>query len=1046
MSGKRYAVVLALLAVNVSLGDVFYWQGGGSWKAFDDPENWSLSADEYSNPDSRIPGASDTIYTYSSTKPSSTYSDSNVIAKFDMNGGSYSYAGYSNGALSDSTGWGWNQYVVDVRNGTLSLPSFSRAPALNPNSRYIGYKYRVSSDGILDISNTGTFIAGVTYTYDHWYAQNGGTLKVRLDDFRPMVWRLIVEYGGTVVWTPNKFGLSNGSYNGGADKNCSIENNGTLLMPNGFNWNSDPWGSKKYFTVTQKVGTMLLGGSFTKTMVENDSTLWSFTFSFEGGTLVASNSVSFFTDAADKTRCTAIIPASKSVTVQVLDDCSCDMSCFTYGSGATLTKTGPGELRLSSLPPSLNLNAGTVKLMVAATDLSGMTCADGKIVFTQPNNVVNTLSGYANVEFALGGDVFEAGSIVVSSSDATLLSAIATSLNASGTLPDGAKAVIQGDAIKLKVVADHQFESEGELSLSDASGWITDPSAPTGQNVVVSGADTIALADGNLPTFASITVLAGATLKVSASDLALPPIALQNNSKLLVAEGVTLNLTNSLSCAATESLLPVVEFATNTVVNVPDGMKFMNMDLRLRGGLLDVIGAATTQKGVYFGSTEGTETTYFTMSATGGTIRVAGQFLDSGDSNSCGRWFACPAQSGGFVKVVRPITLCGVTMPEAHNGIEIGYLNPQTEAFEVVFDNMVVPVSRRRCRIGGKASVRLVNGAQFKRLGSHPGTSAELAMRQYGSLTLESGSGFIMPRSSTLSGEKGFWMQVNGNNLAVLNLFGGWIAANETGRSATYGTCDLWSSNGTWRVTNYPNIPGDNNPYPPGGDVRNWTTDAFNGFSRVWSNPGTTLYLQSSNDFDGNTTLDRVTKLADIPIRGQGNFVMTNGTPGTAFYATVVHGANTSTGSISVAPSADPTKLFFNDGANWAGTVVAGNIALTNLTDAASPATVKFNALNLAGDFPVRVWKNGNALTNDMVNITASLTGSGKIAPVPSNGVRPNSGDVFVLGTCPASGVDTSDPNAHTVRNWQLLSEDAGGGKVRLLLRYNPVGMVLIFK
>ena len=103
---------------------------------------------------------------------------------------------------------------------------------------------------------------------------------------------------------------------------------------------------------------------------------------------------------------------------------------------------------------------------------------------------------------------------------------------------------------------------------------------------MVSGADTIALADGNLPSFASIAVFAGATLKVSASDLALPPIALKNNSKLLVAEGVTLNLTNSLSCAATESLLPVVEFATNTVVNVPDGMKFMNMDLRLRGGLL----------------------------------------------------------------------------------------------------------------------------------------------------------------------------------------------------------------------------------------------------------------------------------------------------------------------------------------------------------------------------------------------------------------------------------------------------------------------------
>ena len=1041
---KAIIATAALMTSGLCLGDVFYWQGAGSWKRFDDPANWSLSKDSYSNPNSLIPGANDTIYTYSATKPSATYSDNNVIAKFDMNGGSYSYGGYSNGTLSDSTGWGWNQYVVDVQNGTLSLPTFSRAPALNPNSRYAAYKYRVSSSGVLDISNTGTFIAGVTYTYDHWYAQNGGTFKVRLDDFRALAWRGIVESGGTMLWTPNKFGLSNSSYNGGADKNCSIENSGTLLMPNGFNWNSDPWGSKKYFTVTQKAGTMVLGGNFTKTMAENDSTLWSFTFSLEGGTLVASNSVSFFTDAADKTRCTATIPASKSVTVQVLENSSCDMSLFTYGSGAAITKTGTGTLVLADRPATVNVAAGTLKLANAVSELSGVTVQSGaRILCSLFGSVVDGLTFNSGAHFAVDTINYTKGSVMAQSTDATLLSAICDAVNADlAGNPDVAATVADG---KVTIVeSGNVFESNGETDLS-ASVWNVGD-APVGEAVKVVGESTVGVVSSLTPAFESITVKGGATLKIVDSNVDLPPIVLQGKSKLLVAEGVTLDLTNALSCVATESLLPVVEFATNTVVNVPDGMKFMNMDLRLRGGLLDVIDPATTQKGVYFGSTEGTETTYFTMSATGGTIRVTGQFTDSNDSNSCGRWFACPAQSGGFVKVVRPISLCGVTMPEAHNGIEIGYLNPQTEAFDVIFDNMIVPISRRRCRIGGKANVRLVNGAQFKRIGSHPGTSAELAMRQYGSLTLESGSGFIMPRASTLSGEKGFWMQVNGNNHAVLNLFGGWIAANETGRNTGYGTCDLWSSNGTWRVTNYPHIPSDNNPSPPDGDVRKWTTDAFNGFSRVWSNPGTTLYLQSSNDFDGNTTMDRVTKLADIPIRGQGNFVMTNGTPGTAFYATVVHGANTSTGSISVAPSADPTTLFFNDGANWAGTVVAGNVALTNLTAAASPATVTFNTLNLAGDFPVRIYKSGNTLTNDVVNLTTSLTGIGKIAPTLVGGARLGGGETFVLGTCPASGIDTSDPCAHTVRNWALRSEDAGGGKVRLLLRYDPIGLILIVK
>ena len=1073
---------VAILATLPTPGDVFYWQGGTSWHSYDDSANWSLSADEYSNPDSRIPGATDSLWAFGYQNYTYGY--------FDLNGGDYTVNDFS---LGSRDGTRWAYYFLYVRNGVLRVNNPKLPPDMSghlSSATTRGYDVREGGTVIFP-SGYGTQAIGISGVREYWRARNGGRIEVLSDvvqcpaNNNPLYVNVYdggtidvrcgqlycygksgdslsfevesngtlllrpgsldvdrggmhatVKSGGTMVWDPQTFSLRNNRSAG-----SWIENSGTLIAPNGIVWGgSDPWNANKTFAVTNKTGgRLVLGGNFTKTLVEKEG-LCPMTFVLAGGTLVGSNDVSVCNTAVSSFGSPVSATMTGNATAEVLADSSLDMCIFTYSPGVALTKTGAGELRLSTPPPSLNLNVGAVKFMAAVTDLSGMTCTDGRIVFTQPNNIVNSLNGYANVDFALGGTVFAAGSVVVSSSDATLLSFVAASLNESGTLPDGAKAVVQGDLIRLKVVADHQFESDGELSLSDAGGWITDPSVPAGQNVVVSGEDTIALADGDLPQFSSITVLAGATLKVSASNVVLPPIVLQSNSKLLVAEGVTLNLTNVLSCTATETLLPVVEFATNTVVNVPDGMKFMNMDLRLRGGLLDVIGSATTQKGVYFGSTEGTETTYFTMSATGGTIRVTGQFADSNDSNSCGRWFACPAQSGGFVKVVRPIILCGVTMPEAHNGIEIGYLNPQTEAFDVIFDNMTVPISRRRCRIGGKAKVRLVNGAQFKRIGSHPGTSAEFAMRQYGTLTLESGSGFIMPRSSTLSGEKGFWMQVNGNDLAVLNLFGGWIAANETGRNTSYGTCDLWSSNGTWRVTNYPNIPGDNNPSPANGDVRNWTTDAFNGFSRVWSNPGTTLYLQSSNDFDGNTTLDRVTKIADIPIRGQGNFVMTNGTPGTAFYATVVHGANTSTGSISVAPSADPTTLFFNDGANWAGTVMAGNIALTNLTAAANPATVSFNTLRLQGNFPVRIWRNGGVFTNDVVNLTTSLTGDGAIVPVLENGLKLAGGETFVLGTCPAAGIDVSNPKTHVKRNWLLLSESADGGKVRMLLKYQPTG------
>ena len=180
--------------------------------------------------------------------------------------------------------------------------------------------------------------------------------------------------------------------------------------------------------------------------------------------------------------------------------------------------------------------------------------------------------------------------------------------------------------------------------------------------------------------------------------------------------------------------------------------------------------------------------------------------------------------------------------------------------------------------------------------------------------------------------------------------------------------------------------------------------------------------------------------LADKPIKGEGDFVMTNGVPGRGFAATIVCGRNTATGSASVAPSADPTTLYFNDGANWAGTVVAGNIALTNLTAAANPATVTFKTLDLQGNFPIRIWKDSGIFTNDMVNLTAALTGSGIIEPVLENGLKLAGGETFVLGTCPASGIDVSNSKAHVKRNWHLLSEAADGGKVRMLLKYQPAG------
>ena len=77
----------------------------------------------------------------------------------------------------------------------------------------------------------------------------------------------------------------------------------------------------------------------------------------------------------------------------------------------------------------------------------------------------------------------------------------------------------------------------------------------------------------------------------------------------------------------------------------------------------------------------------------------------------------------------------------------------------------------------------------------------------------------------------------------------------------------------------------------------------------------------------GSSNWDRHVKITDKPFTGTGNVTVTNGVPAYPFTVTVVNGANTATGSIRVnkVDGDAETALFFADGANWAGTVVAAS-------------------------------------------------------------------------------------------------------------------------
>ena len=117
-----------------------------------------------------------------------------------------------------------------------------------------------------------------------------------------------------------------------------------------------------------------------------------------------------------------------------------------------------------------------------------------------------------------------------------------------------------------------------------------------------------------------------------------------------------------------------------------------------------------------------------------------------------------------------------------------------------------------------------------------------------------------------------------------------------------------------------------------------------------------------------------------------------------------LRGVSTATGSLSVVPEKN-VRLILDDGFGWAGTVVAGDVILTNKTIAASPATVAFGALDLRADFSVRVWKENDVVTtNDTLNVGTYLNNGGTLVPTIVGEGDFALGDEFVLGTIAKGG------------------------------------------
>ena len=770
---------------------------------------------------------------------------------------------------------------------------------------------------------------------------------------RHMNW--YVSDSATLYFAPTSYTQTSDSSR--IDDNFSISG-GSVTFPNGLTVT----GGNSSFnnTIAQTSGTVTFGGNFTSA-----NSPWTYTFS--GGTLATTANCAFGGNVS------LVIPASASVTLDVASGTTFSAANFNADSTATIVKNGTGTFAFAPTTAAITVNAGAIGLSAAsAYDLSNVSLGGGA------SAAISLIAFGARVDVlpaALAGATFSAdlssataGTVVFYSADATILAKVRSDLASS--VPAGFELVANGEALSLEVVSAYVFTASGNL-ISSTSSWNTGSLPGDNLDVAISGADVVAeYTGGTIPAWTLIEVKDGATLRISA-DCALPPVTLNKNATLEIASGSTF-LTNGLSGVVLVNgdnvTLPVLSVASSATLNVPGGMKFKNVDITLEGTL-----TRTSSGNLVFGHALNGETSYIGFHAN--AAKITNYQMGGYATSIC---ICCP-DAGGSVHPVgalefKDMPTSGTHLPESGdnywNGLALGDNNPSSIPFEVVFDNTKWSASGIS-KITGAATFRLKNGSRFANKEHDNLYGRKFDIYESGKVVLEDeselciyamgdwGSRVVNIQSAVSGG-----VAIEAGDGAKVELY----------RTAGNNNAVMAFSNSIYRVYR-PSIYHDNN-----GTIYDSKNEPFKGLRSVTLAEGSTLTFSTCNGYYfKDDSGDRVVSLADVPITGGGSLTLSNNNVN-VFGVIVKNGSNTATGSASVAEPVSgrgETALYFANGANWAGTVVAGNVLLTNLTSAAAPVAVSFGGLNLATNFTLRLWQNG---TCDTIALGANgWTGSGKL-------------------------------------------------------------------
>lgn len=403
-------VAMATVAVNA---DTYYWKNDTvysdeNWKLYSDWQSWAVgTSSDAGNPNQMVPQSTDDLY----------YGINNswkTTCWMNLGGGDHALRCVVDGDLD------FAYRFLNLKNGSLT---FSGSMT---NS---GYRISLYDAGTLCLGAESSSRFGRGDQSTRVDVFSGGTLDVkgRLDIVSTFI---EVHEGGLLLLDPTFLG-SDSTYQ--KTQTSSIINNGEIRAPNGFTFGGTGASTMTKFDFMQNSGTLNLGGDVTCS-----SQRTSLNFYLNGGLVNVLENVAFV-DASGNypyVKCNAMMTNDCSVTANVVMGKTFDVSNMTFGERTTLTKRGPGIVKVASaLPASLVVMEGVVEPKASTQLGTALTLsADASLRIAASGVTATAINGIENASVQVPDGMLSSSCVLFSSTNSALLSVIASKLATAGVI------------------------------------------------------------------------------------------------------------------------------------------------------------------------------------------------------------------------------------------------------------------------------------------------------------------------------------------------------------------------------------------------------------------------------------------------------------------------------------------------------------------------------------------------------------------------------------------------------------------------------------